>query len=344
MFFRYRRYRVFLIVAVITVVLLVRYTQPAQWDATTAPLRNHLGLHHSANGASKASDDTRQKPLPNAAGDKIRPPPLPEVIPKPVQKVPPSRQRKPTPAATATSTSTSLAVGGLDDAQHTIPQPWNGNSANRIDEQIKERPEGRWDQAALPTEDTVRWSKMPDHYPVPTESLMHMPTAKPKKMPAIQHTFKKESTGAKTDREKKLQVIKDHFLHAWKGYKDHAWGADELRPVSGGSKNTFNGWAATLVDSLDTMWMMGLKREFEEAVDFVGKIDFKTSSRGSIPVFETVIRYLGGLLGAYDVSGGKYHVELGDVLMGTFDTPNRMPQTHYQWRPYVVYKASTRQG
>jgi mannosyl-oligosaccharide alpha-1,2-mannosidase len=56
-------------------------------------------------------------------------------------------------------------------------------------------------------------------------------------------------------------------------------------------------------------------------------------------LFETTIRYLGGLLGAYDVSGGKYKVllekaeELGEVLMGAFDTPNRMPLTYYHWRP-----------
>jgi mannosyl-oligosaccharide alpha-1,2-mannosidase len=371
MFFRYRRYRVFLAAAVICVFLVIRFTQPAQWDATTAPIRDHLGLHGSfGSGArsSKDADDTRQKPLPNAAGDKIRPPPLPEVIPKPVQKVPPNRQKKPSASPTgsgltstsaaaaavvATSTNAAstnaasknpvLGVGGPDDT-NPIPQPWNGIAENRIDDLIKERPEGRWDQSGLPTEDTVRWTKMPEHYPVPTESLKHLPTGKPKKIPAVQFKFSVENPEAKADRERKLEVIKDHFLHAWKGYKDHAWGSDELRPVSGGSKNTFNGWAATLVDSLDTMWMMGLKPEFEEAVEFVSKIDFKTSARSSIPVFETVIRYLGGLVGAYDVSGGQYHVllekavELGDVLMGTFDTPNRMPQTYYQWKPYVSWR------
>jgi mannosyl-oligosaccharide alpha-1,2-mannosidase len=84
---------------------------------------------------------------------------------------------------------------------------------------------------------------------------------------------------------------------------------------------------------------MGLKEEFEEALKGIKKIDFTTSRRKDIPVFETVIRYLGGLIGAYDVSGAKYKVlldkacELADILMGTFDTPNRMPLTYYLWAP-----------
>jgi mannosyl-oligosaccharide alpha-1,2-mannosidase len=52
-----------------------------------------------------------------------------------------------------------------------------------------------------------------------------------------------------------------------------------------------------------------------------------------------VIRYLGGLLGAYDISGQKYEVllekaeQLAEVLIGAFDTPNRMPVLYYRWTP-----------
>jgi mannosyl-oligosaccharide alpha-1,2-mannosidase len=84
---------------------------------------------------------------------------------------------------------------------------------------------------------------------------------------------------------------------------------------------------------------MDLKDEFSEAVDAVKKIDFTTSPREDIPVFETVIRYLGGLLGAYDISGQKYEIllekaeQLAEVLIGAFDTPNRMPVLYYRWTP-----------
>jgi len=67
-------------------------------------------------------------------------------------------------------------------------------------------------------------------------------------------------------------------------------------------------------------------------------INFSTPADGekSISVFETTIGYLGGLLAAYDLSGDERllekSIELGDLLYCAFDTPNRMPITHFEWR------------
>lgn len=87
---------------------------------------------------------------------------------------------------------------------------------------------------------------------------------------------------------------------------------------------------------------MGLHDDFNEAVEAVNKIDFSTSSLDEINVFETTIRYLGGFLGAYDISSQKYPqllqkaTELGDMLYKAFDTPNRMPITRWKFRPAVA--------
>ncbi len=48
---------------------------------------------------------------------------------------------------------------------------------------------------------------------------------------------------------------------AWGQYRDHAWGKDQIRPLSGGSesfplKNHHLG--LTIVEALDTLWVMGL--------------------------------------------------------------------------------------
>ena len=180
---------------------------------------------------------------------------------------------------------------------------------------------------------------MPDHFPVPTENLIQLPTGKPKAIPKIQHTFSTETADEKTARLEKRDRIKKAFTFSWAGYREKAWMQDELSPVSGKYRNPFCNWGATLVDSLDTLWMMDLKDEFEEAVEAVKNIDFTTSPRNDIPLFETVIRYLGGLVAAYDISDSKYGVlldkavELADILMGAFDTPNRMPITFYHWKP-----------
>ena len=46
-------------------------------------------------------------------------------------------------------------------------------------------------------------------------------------------------------------------------------GEDELQPLSRRGKNSFGGLGATIVDSLDTLWMLGLKEEFGRARDWV---------------------------------------------------------------------------
>lgn len=69
---------------------------------------------------------------------------------------------------------------------------------------------------------------------------------------------------------------------------------DELAPLSATGKNTFGGWAATLVDSLDTLWIMDLKEEFWEAVQAVATINWSDTEETACNLFETTIRHLGG--------------------------------------------------
>ena len=56
----------------------------------------------------------------------------------------------------------------------------------------------------------------------------------------------------------KQREIVNSYMHAWNAYKKYAWGHDELKPVSHGWQEWF-GIGLTIVDSLDTMWIMGLK-------------------------------------------------------------------------------------
>ena len=83
---------------------------------------------------------------------------------------------------------------------------------------------------------------------------------------------------------------------------------------------------------------MDLKEDFEIAVRSIEEIDFTTTDQRDINVFETTIRYMGGFLAAYDLSGGKYPVlvlkavEVAELLMSSFDTPNRMPIPRWDWK------------
>ncbi len=121
--------------------------------------------------------------------------------------------------------------------------------------------------------------------------------------------------------------------HAWKGYKDFAFGSDELKPISKTSRNWMSGsgLAATLIDSLDTLKIMGMEDEFREAVDYaVNKVNFDQSARVSF--FETTIRIVGGLLAAYHLDGEQDKrlldkaKEMADRLMPAFDTPHGLPR------------------
>jgi mannosyl-oligosaccharide alpha-1,2-mannosidase len=178
-----------------------------------------------------------------------------------------------------------------------------------------------------------KWKEHLPKYPV--TSLVSFPTGRPTPIPRVQFQFEAEDAGSKVVRERRLQIVKEAFMHSWDGYKKNAWLKDEVAPVTGGYRSTFGGWGATLVDTLDTLWIMGMKEEFEEAVAAVIEIDFSVVQQNPLNIFETTIRYLGGLLGAYDVSDGNYPallrkaVEVGEVLYVAFDTPNRMPITRW---------------
>lgn len=194
--------------------------------------------------------------------------------------------------------------------------------------------EYRWTTPKLPDSVLsahVEWNGLPVRYPL--TSLTPLPAGKPLTLPKVQIEFPDESADQKVERLTRKQAVKDAFERCWYSYKSHAWMADELAPVSGGKKNHFGGWAATLVDSLDTLWIMDMMDEFETAVSAAVPIDFGASVLEEINVFETTIRYLGGFLAAYDLSGDQRlldkAVQLGDMLLVTFDTPNRMPITRW---------------
>ncbi|KAF9812966.1 hypothetical protein IEO21_05851 [Rhodonia placenta] len=135
--------------------------------------------------------------------------------------------------------------------------------------------------------------------------------------------------------QRRADQVKQAFLHAYHGYETHAMLHDEIRPLSNQFKDNFNGWGVTLFDSLDTMILMDLNDEFRRALPVVEKADFMPSPNvtnkhvGYAPFFETVIRYLAGLLSAYALSREPILLQqaekLGNMLSPAFDTPSGFP-------------------
>ncbi|EDV24520.1 uncharacterized protein TRIADDRAFT_25880 [Trichoplax adhaerens] len=118
---------------------------------------------------------------------------------------------------------------------------------------------------------------------------------------------------------------------AWDGYVKYAWGQNELSPNSlrGHFANIFGSYntGATIVDALDTLYIMDMKEEFKMASDWVkNKLDF---NQVFASVFETNIRFLGGLLSAYALTNDEVFKtkakDLGDRLAKAFNSRTGIP-------------------
>ncbi|KAJ6538435.1 glycoside hydrolase [Mycena vulgaris] len=127
----------------------------------------------------------------------------------------------------------------------------------------------------------------------------------------------------------RAQKVREAYIHAYTSYKQDAWTFDELKPLSGGGVNNFNGWGVSVFDSLDTMWIMGLYDLFEDGLEVVTNSTFFVAPADYAPFFETIIRYLGGLLSAYALSGESILLqkadELGASFLPAFNTPSGLP-------------------
>jgi mannosyl-oligosaccharide alpha-1,2-mannosidase len=183
----------------------------------------------------------------------------------------------------------------------------------------------------------INWAKIPQKHPV--IDFIHLPEDGPKSLPKVQAS---ETSFAETESEKKIREdrrehVKKAFLRSWGVYKEYAWGHDEFSSISG-FKDHFGGWGATLIDAMDTLLIMGLDDEFKDGVEFCKTVDFSVSHMEKLNVFETTIRYLGGLLAAHELAEGKdlgvllqKAKELGEMLYHAFDTFNRMPIARWRW-------------
>ncbi|KAJ7193456.1 glycoside hydrolase family 47 protein [Mycena pura] len=134
------------------------------------------------------------------------------------------------------------------------------------------------------------------------------------------------------DVEKRDAVV-DAFKHAWNAYERDAMGDDEYHPISrkGTNLTTAGGIGYTVVDSIDTMLLMGLKDEYARARKWVeSSMSFDRDALFS--TYETTIRVLGGLLAAYELTDGDQlyldrAIDLADRILPVFDSPSGLPYT-----------------
>ncbi|KAH9967562.1 seven-hairpin glycosidase [Russula dissimulans] len=185
---------------------------------------------------------------------------------------------------------------------------------------------------------------LPPAYVPRFSDALHFPTQHPSAT-IRPLTFTSPSHGSHRHRIKTQRPLTDHrkgdiwaqradavrkaFSHALNSYVTYAAPHDELRPLSKTAIDNFHGWSLTYIDSLDTMWIMGLYEEFDTALAVVANTNFSMPSNEYASFFETVIRHLGGLLSAYALSQDPIVLlradDLGSALMSIFDTPFGLP-------------------
>jgi len=121
--------------------------------------------------------------------------------------------------------------------------------------------------------------------------------------------------------------VESMFREAYGDYKTHCFGKDEIWPV----KQKCHNWVSmglTIVDSLDSLHLLGMIDDFNDGRDWV-RDNLRFDENRFISFFETIIRVLGGLLSAYDVSNDRIFldkaVELADKLIPAFNSETGIP-------------------
>lgn len=137
-------------------------------------------------------------------------------------------------------------------------------------------------------------------------------------------------TKQKVDKKQLAKQVQGEFMHAWNGYKKYAWGKDDLKPLSKSYKNWYEPETLlmTPVDSLDSLYLLGFKKEADETRKYItDNLSFDKDIY--VQNFEITIRILGGLLSAYQMTNDKKLLDLADDLgtrlLPVFESPTGLP-------------------
>ena len=111
--------------------------------------------------------------------------------------------------------------------------------------------------------------------------------------------------------------VRGEMAWAWRNYVERAFGHDQIKPVSGTAEEFLlpngPGLGLSIVEALDTLYVMGLDAELEEGVRWIeNNLHFDID--GELQVFETNIRMVGGLLAGWLATRDTHLLELARDL------------------------------
>lgn len=203
----------------------------------------------------------------------------------------------------------------LYDRTNTLPRSSTGNAVVPIlTDQHPHKYAGVWSQQPHPTFDELFNSS---------------------RRAAVQALFRKpilptpaQSRDPNPAVEVKRAFVRSMMQEAWSNYARYAWGYSELKPETKEPKtDSIFGAAktgATIVDALDTLLLMDLKNEFAAGREWVAKSFHFGATENEVSVFETIIRFVGGLLTVYAMTGDELFLnkskEVAEALLPAYNT------------------------
>lgn len=121
----------------------------------------------------------------------------------------------------------------------------------------------------------------------------------------------------KNEADKWAKEVKNAMKFVWDSYKERAFGNDEILPVTGQPGN-WVGIGVMVAECLDTLWLLNLKNEYRDGLEWFQHLNLQDELKDEfVSSFELNIRVIGGLLGAYSLSGDRILVDRAKELADT---------------------------
>jgi len=134
------------------------------------------------------------------------------------------------------------------------------------------------------------------------------------------------------------EEAREMFYHGYNNYINHAFPFDDLKPETCEGHNTWGSYSLTLIDSLDTLLVLGNRDEYVRVLYWIIE-NTSFDQNINVSVFETNIRVMGSLLSAHllimegkEIQWEGYQGQLlslandlGKRLLPAFNTPTGIP-------------------
>ncbi|RZF44821.1 hypothetical protein LSTR_LSTR000773 [Laodelphax striatellus] len=163
-----------------------------------------------------------------------------------------------------------------------------------------------------------------------SQLIITVPPAESQRYPIISGGEDKDPVA-----QKRRNKVREMMKHAWDNYVRYAWGKNELKPISrrGHTASIFGSanLGATIIDGLDTLYIMGLHEEFKQGRDWIAEHLNLDGLSSDLSVFETNIRFVGGLLTCYALTGDTMFRDkaehVAQKLLPAFQTQTGIPNS-----------------